>query len=253
MTDEACKKGFLITHFFTKMDLDELFKEDFERLQRNLYPVPPLRYEQGVPFFTSQQVDLYGYPHLYGVDQYQVIELKEDAAPFVTDYDMEQERRGSLRPVHHYNRVERFESILYQLLGCRGVVPLTVIEHIQNVGFDLRPDHIWDSVRSILKHQGWSIYYNRIPIILNQLGFAHRIEFGDRNAFLLDLVNQFRKISAKFEEMKSTLTRTYFPNLRYVAFKLLQENGAVFQYKIPFLRTPRKKKVMDELWEKLKN
>jgi hypothetical protein len=236
------------------MDLDELFREDLERLQQPLlYPVAPIRQEFGIPFFTSQQIDLYGLPHLYGVDQYQIVELREDSHPAVTDYDMEQERRGSLRPVHHYSRVERFESILYQLLGSRGIVPRKVIDHIQEVGFDSRPDYIWDSIRGILKHQGWSMYYNRIPIILDQIGFPCRIDFGDKNAFVINVVNEFKKVSARFEELKSQLTRTYFPNLRYVAFKLLQEYGAVFQYKIPFLRTPRKEKMMDELWELLRS
>jgi hypothetical protein len=238
------------------MDLDALFAEDLARLQQPLiYPGPtqPVRVEFGIPFYTSQQISIFGLPHLFGVDQYQIIELQEDSHPPVTDYDMEQERRGSLRPIHHYSRVERFEQILYQLVGCRGVVPRVIVLHIQSVGFDQHPDRVWDSVRAILKKNNWSQYYNRIPIILDQLGFERKIDFGDNNAFVLNLVNEFRKISCRFEELKPQLVRSYFPNLRYVAFKLLQEHGAVFQYKIPFLRTPRKEKMMDELWELLRS
>lgn len=237
------------------MDLDALFAEDMALLQKPIliYPVDPVRYEDGVPFYTSQQINLYGLPHLFGIDQYQIIELYDDGHPQVTDYDMEQERRGALRPIHHYNRVERFEQILYQLVGCRGVVPRMIILHLKSVGYDRHPDRVWDSVRSILKKNNWSQYYNRIPIILDQLGFDRKINFGDSNAFVLNIVNEFRKISARFEELKPHLVRCYFPNLRYVAFKLLIEHGAVFEYKIPFLRTPRKEKVMDELWELLRN
>jgi hypothetical protein len=238
------------------MDLDALFAEDMARLQQTFYypgPVQPIRIENGIPFYTSQQINIYGLPHHFGIDQYQIIELEEDGRPPVTDYDMEQERRGSLRPIHHYNRVERFEQILYQLVGCRGVVPRLIIQHIRSIGYDRNPDKVWDSVRSILKKNNWSQYYNRIPIILDQLGFDRKIDFGDNNAFVLNLVNEFRKISAKFEELKPHLVRCYFPNLRYVAFKLLVEYGAVFQYKIPFLRTPRKEKQMDELWELLRS
>lgn len=232
------------------MDLDALFEEDLRRLQG---PVQPIRMENGIPFYTSQQVNLFGLPHHWGVQQYQIIELYDDGRPPVTDYDMEQERRGSLRPIHHYNRVERFESILYQLIGCRGIIPPSVIKIIQESQIDRHPDRIWDSVRNILKKHKLSVYYNRIPIILDQLGFDRKIKWGDQNALVLELVNEFKKISAKFEELKPLLERTYFPNLRYVAFKLLKEYGAEFQYRIPFLRTPRKEKVMDDLWEMLRN
>lgn len=235
------------------MDLDALFAEDLARLQTFPGPIQPLRVEFGIPFYTSQQINLFGLPHIWGVDQYQIIELFEDSHPQVTDYDMEQERRGSLRPIHHYNRVERFEQILYQLVGCRGVVPRLVICTIKQEGFDDHPDRVWDSVRSILKKHKWSHYYNRIPVILDQLGFKRKIDFGDSNAFILNIVNEFKKISAKFEDLKPHLVRCYFPNLRYVAFKLLIEYGAIFQYKIPFLRTPRKEKMMDDLWEMLRN
>jgi hypothetical protein len=232
------------------MDLDALFEEDLCRLKG---PVQPIRVENGIPFYTSEQINLFGLPHHWGVQQYQIIELYDDGRPPVTDYEMEQERRGSLRPIHHYYRVERFESILYQLIGCRGIIPPSVIKIIQESQIDRHPDRIWDSVRNILKKHKLSVYYNRIPIILDQLGFDRKIKWGDQNALVLELVNEFKKISAKFEELKPLLERTYFPNLRYVAFKLLKEYGAEFQYRIPFLRTPRKEKVMDDLWEMLRN
>lgn len=235
-------------------DLDLLFEQDLLFLQRvGAAPVQPVRWELDIPFYTSQQIDLYGLPEYWGVDRYQIIQLREDAAPFVTDYDMEMDRRGSLRPIHHYDRVERFESILLQLLGCRGKVPRNVVETIREIGFDSDPVRIWDSIRTILKEKKWRQYYNRIPIILNQLGYQQKIEFGDQNAFVLELINEFKKVSHRFEEIKDTLKRTYFPNLRYVAFKLLEEYGAEFQYQIPFLRTPRKEKQMDELWKLLRS
>lgn len=231
------------------LDLDTLFEQDLQDLQRSWPgPVQPVRSEFGIPFYTSQQVDLFGLPEHWGVEQYQIIQLREDAAPFVTDYDMEMDRRGALRPVHYYNRVERFESILLQLLGCRGRVPREVIETIQEVGYNSDPAFVWDSIRGILKTKRWRKYYNRIPVILDQLGFGGKIEFGDQHEFVLMLMNEFRKVSARFEQIKRDLDRSYFPNLRYIAFKLLEEYGAEFQYRIPFLRTPRKEKAMDDLW-----
>lgn len=228
------------------LDLDTLFADDLKSLAA---PCQPIRYETGIPFYTSQQVDLYGEPYHWGIQEYEVVQLREDAHPFVTDYDMEQDRRGSLRPIHHYSRVERFESILYQLIGSRGRVPPEVVEHIRSVGYNHDPDQIWESIRMILKRKKWRQYYNRIPTILQMLGYQERIEFGDNNAFVRELVNDFKKISQRFEEVKAKLARSYFPNLRFIAFKLLERSGAVFQYKIPFVRTPRKEKMLNDLWE----
>lgn len=228
------------------LDLDNLFANDLKMLAA---PCQPVRFEAGIPFYTSGQVDLYGEPHHWGVDQYQIIQLREDAHPFVTDFEMEMDRRGALRPVHHYSRVERFESILYQLIGSRGRVPPEVVETVRNEGYDENPEKIWDSIRSILKKHQWRMYYNRIPTILQMLGYQEKIDFGDSNAFVRQLVLEFKQISQKFEQEKSNLERTYFPNLRFVAFKLLERSGAQFQYKIPFVRTPRKEKMLNELWE----
>lgn len=252
------------------MDLDELFKDDFEMLQ-NLPPIfgpgimdlslpivlpgpiQPIRFEGDLPIYTTDQVDLYGYPEDWGIEKYLVIEERESGHPMVTDFQMEMERRGALRPIHHYDRVERFQSILYQLIGSRGVVPRLVIQTIKLEGYDAHPDKVWNSIRNLLKKHNWSLYYNRIPVILEQLGYKRKINFNDQNAFVLHIMNEFRKISARFEQIKPQLERKYFPNLRYVVFKLLQENGAEFEYNIPFLRTPRKEKTMDELWLLLRN
>lgn len=248
------------------MDLDELFAEDFAFLESlpSLFegiadlpptlpgPVQPTRFEGDLPIYTTDQIDLYGYPEDWGVENYLVIEERETSHPMVTDYEMECERRGALRPIHHYNRVERFQSILYQLVGSRGVVPRLVVQTIRTEGYDAHPDRVWNSIRSILKKHNWSLYYNRIPIILEMLGYKRKISFQDPNAFVRHIVNEFKKISSNFEILKPTLQRKYFPNLRYVVFKLLQENGAEFEYRIPFLRTPRKEKMMEELWSILK-
>ena len=47
------------------------------------------------------------------------------------------------------------------------------------------------------------------------------------------------------------LNRVYFPSLRFIAFKLLQLHGIEFKYKIPFVRTPRKLKAMEQIWDLL--
>lgn len=195
---------------------------------------------------------MYGFPEYYGVSCYTVIQEHEDVSPLVMDYHMEQERRGALRPIHHYDRIERFTSTLYQLIGCRGSVPDSIMETVQESEYNSDPEHIWDSIRDILKKipQGRK-YYNRIPTILSKLGYELKIDFQDQDYVIKDICLEFRRINAKYELIKSCLTRKYFPSMRFIAFKLLEKHGAEFQYKIPFVRTPRKQVLLEEIWTEL--
>ena len=211
-------------------------------------PCQPIRIENYIPVYDSEQYDIYGSPENWGISSFLVIQTQESARPMVTDYKMEMERRGALRPIHHYSRVERFKNVLYQLLGCRGIVPKHVIEHIQSVGYDLDPDHIWDSIRNILKRKQWRLYYNRIPIIIQILGYKRKIDFGDSNEFLEKVITDFKIINTNYELLKGTFGRTYFPSLRFVAFKLIKKHGAEFQYKFPYIRTPRKIDLLEGIW-----
>jgi len=80
---------------------------------------------------------------------YLIVELKEDSSPMTMDFKMEQERR--LRPIHRYCRVERFESVLAQLIACKGKVPYKIVRLVKEQGYDPHPDRVWNSVRAILK------------------------------------------------------------------------------------------------------
>ena len=214
-------------------------------------PVQPFRIDDDfVPVYTSSQIALYGLPEYWGIVVYRVIELREDASPFVTDFKMEQER-GRLRPIHRYSRVERFESVLYQLIACRGKVPASIIALIRTVGYNEDPKEVWNSVRSILKSNGGRVYYNRIPSILNILGYDRKIQFGDSNELVRLIVNDFRILSNRFEKIKGEVGRVYFPSLRFIACKLLELYGVKFEFEIPFVRTPRKLKTMEHIWDLL--
>ena len=214
-------------------------------------PIQPMRLDDDfVPVYTSTQIKFYGLPDHWGITCYRVIELKEDAAPFVTDFKMEQER-GKMRPIHRYSRVERFESVLYQLIACRGKVPKSIVNLIRESGYDKDPSKIWNSVRSILKANHGRVYYNRIPSILNILGYDRKIQFGDSNELVRRIVQDFRILSGRFDTMKTKLKRVYFPSLRFIACKLLELYDVTFEFEIPFVRTPRKLKAMEELWNLL--
>jgi hypothetical protein len=68
------------------------------------------------------------------------------------------------------------------------------------------------------------------------------------NETIRAIVDDFRVISSRFDRARKELGRVYFPSLRFVAFKLLEMHGIEFGYRIPFVRTPRKLKEMEETW-----
>lgn len=75
---------------------------------------------------------MFGLPSYFGYEDYIVVSTYEDECPFVLDWSGEQERRGALRPIHRYSRVERFTAVVYQLLGERGDVPDTVVDVVRH-------------------------------------------------------------------------------------------------------------------------
>lgn len=63
------------------------------------------------------------------------------------------------------------------------------------------------------------------------------------------MIEKFRGMSSRFDKIKKELkTRSYFPNLRYVALRMLEEEGIFFMYQIPKIRTKRKLKVMESIY-----
>jgi len=205
----------------------------------------PIRSEGDILVFRLEDIHLFGIPSLYGYDNYIVTSTYEDECPMVLDWKGEQDRRGSLRPIHRYSRVERFIGVLYQLLGYRGDIPEEVVEVVKYWGIE--KENEWNSVRFILKQYDWAKYYNRIPGILRMLGVVSMsLEFWR----VENIISKFQEMSVRFDS-KSFGSRVYFPNLRYVALRLLEEQGMVFSYFIHIIRTKRKDKLMNEIYEKL--
>lgn len=213
-----------------------------------MFPQPePVRIEGTTHVYTTTQIDDYGFPYLWNVFDYYVISDLDYERPMTTDWKFEQSRWGSVRPIHRYSRLKRFESTLYQLLGLRGDVNLQVVVDIREIGYDPDPRYIWDSLRRILKHLKLRKYYNRIPTIIMMLGLPYRIK--TRN--FEEIVNDFRRVDTAFNSL--TTDRKYFPNLRFVTLKLLERHGTAFGIRIPLIRTPRKLKPLDDLWLKILN
>lgn len=195
-----------------------------------------------------------GEPCYYGYERYIVLSSKsyrkvkpalalDFERPLKTDWKFEQDRERT-RPVHRYDRVKRFEWILYQILGYRGSMPEDVIELCEKC--DLRGSHIWASIQAILKSNGLRRYYNRIGQIIWRVTRL-KIYFKEKDRVLERIIEEFRGMQFVHQ------TRKYFPNLRYVALRMLKDHGAVFEYDVPLLKTKRKLKGMDELYLSLKN
>lgn len=158
----------------------------------------PVRYDDDlVPVYDSKQIEIWGLPDWFGITQYRVIALRETESPMVSDWKMQMER--PMRPIHRYSRVERFTSVLAQLIACRGKVPKDVIDEIKKVGFSQDPDKIWNEIRGILKKRKGRKYYNRIPTILEILGFQ---KVGvDKNSLVNEIIDDFRIISGESERL----------------------------------------------------
>jgi len=135
-------------------------------------PYAPLKVEHGVAYYDVRDVQWYGEPYVFGVDfAYQVLDHVEVSQPMVLDYKEEQQRRGSLRPIHRYSALKRFEYLLRQLLGgCRTVIPAGLLQVVREE-MDENPSRVWNSVRGCMKRHGYQKYFNRIPGVLKAVGY----------------------------------------------------------------------------------
>lgn len=193
---------------------------------------------EDVPVFRKRDVDWFGLPELYGIEKYRVIE----DVTFGDSYDSGR----SLVPIHRYDRLQRFASIVRKLLGQGPPVPERVLRGINWV--DDRKEYVWNDIRFQLKMMGESRWYNSIPEIIAY--FEYPLKMRTEGIDLKGVFDQFQKMSWKFDHIEWP-ERRYFPNLRYIAFRLFEMHGVEFEYHIPILQTPRKFPVLNEVWEKL--
>ncbi len=203
----------------------------------------PFRYENDLPVFTTFQIEEYGLPEEWGYEQYEVIENR-DTMHMTTDYKLEQQYFK--RPIHRYCRKKRFKTVLGQLCGDTGKVPPMWVAIVSTY---LKPDEpdLWNQARKILKHYKQRLYYNRIPYILQQITLknsAKKIHADQYRAILED----FDRFCFVYDQNKQYMNRTYFPNMRFVALKLLAYHGVEFNYEIPVARNKQKQKELEEIW-----
>ena len=204
----------------------------------------PIRIDDdGIPLFTNLQIDDYGFPEYWGFEKYRVIESRE--GNFVSDHTLEHER--DFRKIHRYCRMSRFKTCLLHLLGERGKIPAHVTTMVKAY---LKPDSTdkWNDTRRILKAYKQRRYYDMIPLILKNLNYGRLFKAVTPEQYN-NIMIDFMFLSTKFEETKTT--RRYFPNIRFIVLKLLEEHGVEQNYPIPLARTTRKLKSLNELWVNL--
>lgn len=206
----------------------------------------PLRIDaDGTCVFTTDQVDDYGDPCLYGFEKFVVIESRN--LNTTLDYNFSVSR--DWRPIHRYNRLARFKFTLLNLIGERTNIPQHVLILVKTF-LNSQSKNIWNETRKILKHYKQQKYYNQIPAILTQIGFKRLFQQLTASK-IYDIENDFKALVQRFNEIKKIHKRVYFPNLRFIVFKLLELHSIFPQYEIPFIRTKRKSKVLLDLWNKM--
>ena len=204
----------------------------------------PIDFWYNAPVFSSDDIEIYGQPDYYGYTDYYVIETEATARPMVTDYHHNQ--TITFRPIHRYSRIERFNFTLSYLVGYKGTVPQKVLDACCHI--EPNPKTVWADIKSVLKENKWHIYYNRISLIINSLGL--KITENITNQIYEAILNDFQTLNNQFENgKKKEWNRRYFLNLKFVALKFLEKYNIKFRVDIPLIKTKRKLKVLNDLWD----
>lgn len=168
---------------------------------------------------------------------------------FHLDYDQEISYAMNCKKLHRYSRKDRFKFILYQLLGMSGETPSSVVRIIkQQLPRKISKHKIWNEIRGILKKNNLRKYYNRIPGLINQISNSSR-PIGINSEKIQAIILKFSDFDYQFNNhLRIHWDRHYFPNLRFIALKLIEQFGITFPYKAPLVRTSRKKKYLEKLF-----
>jgi hypothetical protein len=78
-------------------------------------PVQPLYIEDWTPYYSQDDLDIYGMPEHWGVMDYGVV-VGQPRMEVAWDGG------GKKSKIHYYDRVDRFRMTLYHLLGLNGRV-----------------------------------------------------------------------------------------------------------------------------------
>ena len=170
---------------------------------------------------------------------------------YALDYHQEIDFHMNYKRKHRYSRKDRFRHTLFQLMGMVGETPKHVIKLVrENLGKRIKKQKLWNDIRTILKQHNLRKYYNRISSIIKEL--TGLVPLGNDSGKIKAMIDNFYLFDHRFDTtFRSVWTRRYFPNLRFVALKLIEANGVVFPYHVPLMRTARKKKYLETLFNQL--
>lgn len=231
----------------------------------SIFPTEPHSFNSsGRAIFTSSQME-WGYPEDFGWDkEYEVIEQEHSAHPLGLDYadEIQLERR---RPIHRYCRIDRFKTVLAQLMGYTGFnIPKKELRYkslkLPSKIKDILPRNIkytpksqmWEAIRGALKENNYHIYYNRIPAILAGLSMID-YRNGRNTGKFAKIMTDFERMHKVFYEIRTDLKRKYFPSLRYVALRLMEKHGVEMPIEIPLTRTNQKRIELAEIYDLIWN
>jgi hypothetical protein len=217
-------------------------------------------YDYRKPFNEEEmffQSGCYGYDERmpYGLNKIQK-EVNKDFKP------MDKKQRAT----HFYCRLEHFKQILSQLMGYTQKIPQYILDQMPNQ-WEFNGDiyTMWEVIRNKLKktvtgyYKGkrsgpkyGQIYYNRIPTILRLKGICNFPPVKDK--IWQNVINNFYKMHIAWQFFETD--RKYFPNLRFVACRLLFEENVDVTW-IPWARTPKKydslEQTFGDIWDLIDN
>lgn len=198
----------------------------------------PEYYENGVPVFSKWQIDLFGVPN---ETSYLVL---DDVVTYLPSYADIENRIENLQHVHHYDRVQRFNTIVLQIVGDARITSKKGMKCIKKISKNLPPNidlyplpAIYEKVRHVMKIHGLKIYYNRIATILNEFNIAN-VRMHYTGELVNNVLQDFLKMHYAFFKVRDQLKRTYFPNLKFVALKLLLKYGFSNPFNLKLAKTP---------------
>ena len=215
----------------------------------------PIRYEDGVAVFTNEQIDIWGEPD-QKFQNYYVVDGQPD---YMTSYAAKDQ--SYLKAIHRYDRVARFDKTLHTLLGeCTfdmKVKIATMTEMLNIVKTYVKDDstNSYEETRKIFIHYGYKRFIPFIPtiLIMTRKPFPLKIDRKNLSETIQLVKEDFKMLERRFfREDGYKGERKYFPNLRYIAIKLLINRG-VENVCMPLLRTKRKLVAMDLVFQKLLN
>jgi hypothetical protein len=198
----------------------------------------PNYFDNGIPVYSKYMIDLYGPPNL---SAYIVI---DDSIEYLPSYNDINNRIENMNHIHRYDRIQRFNTILLQIIGDSRITSKKGLKCLKRVSknlphdYDLKPlSDIYQMVRHIMRRNGLKIYYNRIATILHEFNITD-VRPHCSQYIVNNVIADFQKMHHKFNSLSDDMNRKYFPNLKYIALKLLFKYGFTNPFGLKLAKTP---------------